>query len=188
MTNTRLFAAIGLAALATGAGLWQLAKPSRSPATAESPVSTEAPAISPTALYATAFQDSAGKEQSLGQYQGRLLVLNFWATWCGPCREEMPAFNRLHGKWAAQGVQFLGISDEAGPTAARFGAGLGITYPLWTGGDRVSELSRRLGNRRGVLPHTVIVGPQGRVLEQRVGPYTEQELDNRLQRFSANSR
>jgi thiol-disulfide isomerase/thioredoxin len=188
LTNARLFAAIGLAALATGAGLWHLARPSRSPATAESPVSTEAPAIGPTALYATAFQDPTGSTQSLGQFQGRLLVLNFWATWCGPCREEMPAFNRLHGKWAGRGVQFLGVSDEPGPVAARFGAGLGIGYPLWTGGDQVSELSRRLGNRRGVLPHTVIIGPKGEVLEQRVGPYTEEELDDRLGKFAAKER
>jgi thiol-disulfide isomerase/thioredoxin len=188
LTNSRLFAAIGLAALAAGAGLWHLAKPTRSPATAESPVSTEAPAISPTALYATTFQDPSGREQSLGQFQGRVLVLNFWATWCGPCREEMPAFNRLHASWAGRGVQFLGISDEPGATAARFGAGLGIGYPLWTGGDQVSELSRRLGNRRGVLPHTVIVSPRGEVIEQRVGPYTEAELNKRLVEISPNKR
>ena len=187
MTNTRLFAAIAVAAFACGAALWHFGHPvgSRAGVTTTSTPPAPVPAIAPTALYAAAFTDPEGASRSLGQFQGRVLVLNFWATWCGPCRAEMPAFSRLHSRWAARGVQFLGLSDEPPSTAARFGRDLAIAYPLWTGGEQVLDLSRRLGNHQRVLPHTVIVGPSGEVLEQRVGPYTEDELDSMLRRFSS---
>jgi len=184
MTNARLFAAIGAAAVLAGASLWHLARPVRSPAS--SPAIAN-PAIAPAAIYATAFFDSGtGASRALGQFQGHLTVVNFWATWCGPCRAEMPAFERLHQRWFGRGVRFVGLSDEPGDLASRFGRDLGVGYPLWTGTDQVPELSRRLGNHLGVLPHTVILDPQGAVLEQRVGPYTEIELETRLTRFASN--
>ena len=117
-----------------------------------------------------------------------MLVLNFWATWCEPCRAEMPAFDALHERWASRGVQFLGLSDESPDKAQAFGRSLGIGYPLWTGGDQVADLSRRLGNRQGGLPHTVILDPKGRVFTQKVGPYTEVELENILGQITGTSR
>jgi thiol-disulfide isomerase/thioredoxin len=179
VTATRLFLAIGLAAATAGAALWHW---SRTASTR--PPSIEAPAIAPAALLAATFVDSAGGSRSLGQFQGKIVVVNFWATWCGPCRAEMPAFDRLSRRWSSRGVQFVGLSGEPPETAARFGRDLAIGYPLWTGGDQAQELSRRLGNRLGVLPHTVVVGAAGQVLEQRVGPYTEAELEEKLLQFT----
>jgi thiol-disulfide isomerase/thioredoxin len=143
-----------------------------------------APAIGPAALYATAFTDTEGRPQSLGQFQGKLVVLNFWATWCGPCREEMPAFSRIQARWKNRGVQVVGVSAEDAAKVARFGRELSIAYPLWVG-DAASELTRRLGNSSGVLPHSVILDPSGRVLDQKVGPYSEAELDAKLTLFSS---
>lgn len=186
MTNTRLFAAIGIAAALAGAGLWHLGRPLRSPPPA--PSALEAPvAIAPAALFATPFTDSSGSTRSLAQFEGQHVVVNFWATWCAPCLEEMPAFNRLHERWASRGVRFVGLSDDPPEKAARFGSELGIGYPLWTGGDQVSGLSRRLGNARGGLPHTALLGPRGEVLTQKVGPYTEAELEAVLHAFVAKS-
>ena len=176
MTNTRLFAAVGAAAMVAGALLWQLGRPVDRGAVTEPPVAT----IAPAALFAATFTDAAGADRSLGQFQGKVLVLNFWATWCEPCRAEMPAFERLHQRWAARRVQFLGLSDEPTEKAQQFGRALGVGYPLWTGGDQVAGLSRRLGNRLGGLPHTVVLDRQGAVAAQRVGPYTEAELEKIL--------
>ena len=163
--------------MAAGAALWLLGRPA--------PPLAGPPDIAPSALYAATFQDGAGQPQSLGQYQGRLLILNFWATWCAPCREEMPGFARLHTRWRDKGVQFVGISAEDRDKVGRFGRDLAIPYPLWSGGDEVGELSRRLGNRRGVLPHTAIIGAQGEVLEVRAGTFSESELEQRLVRFAS---
>jgi thiol-disulfide isomerase/thioredoxin len=145
--------------------------------------SIEAPSIAPGAFFAASFLDEGRVPRSLGQFQGKIMVVNFWATWCGPCKAEMPAFQRLHQRWLERGVRFVGLSGEPPETAAEFGRQLGISYPLWTGGEEVQELSRRLGNRMGVLPHTVIVGAAGEVLEQRVGPYTEAELEGHLKQL-----
>ena len=183
MTSARLFAAIGAAAILAGATLWHLARPFRSP---ESPAATGSPAIAPAAIYSTPFVDaSTGAGRTLAQFQGHVTVVNFWATWCGPCRAEMPAFERLHQRWSGRGVRFVGLSDEPGDLASRFGRELGVAYPLWTGTDQVAELSRRLGNRLAVLPHTVILDPRGMVVEQKVGPYTEPELESRLGSLAA---
>ena len=138
------------------------------------------------AIYATPFTDTAGRAQSLGQFQGKVVVLNFWATWCGPCREEMPAFARIQARWGGRGVQVVGVSVEDAAKVARFGNELSINYPLWVG-EAASELSRRLGNTAGVLPHSAILDGSGRVVEQKVGPYTESELDGKLAGLAAKS-
>ena len=181
MTSARLFLAIGLAAMAAGTGLWQWARQSRVPA---APPPIEAASIAPAALFSASFLDEGRVPRALGQFQGKILVVNFWATWCGPCRAEMPAFERLHQRWSERGVRFVGLSAESPETAASFGRELGISYPLWTGADEVQELSRRLGNRMSVLPFTALIGSAGEVLEQRVGAYTESDLEERLRKFA----
>jgi thiol-disulfide isomerase/thioredoxin len=175
-----VFAAVGVLALAAGTALWF---GTRAPAPAATAVGIAAPA-----LYAATFADTDGRPKALGQYQGTLLVLNFWATWCAPCREEMPAFKRLQARWAGRGVQFVGLANEEPRRVEKFGQELGINYPLLVGGDEVGDLSKRLGNRLGVLPHTVIVDRNGGVIESRVGPYSEAALEKQLAEIAANSR
>ena len=172
-----LYIIVGALAAAAGTAMWlgsRTAGPSTVPAD-----------VSPSALFAATFTDTRGTPGSLGRYQGKVLVVNFWATWCVPCREEMPAFNRLQARWAARGVQFVGLSNEDPQRVERFGRDLAINYPLWVGGDDVAALSGRLGNRLGVLPFTVLVDRQGNVVDTRVGPYSESVLDQRLSIISA---
>lgn len=169
--------AIALAALGAGAALWWIGRP---------PPPVSAPTISGAALYGAAFQDTQGRVQPLGQFQGKLLVLNFWATWCAPCREEMPAFNRVAGRWRDRGVAVVGISDEAPETIDAFGRKLAIAYPLWSGGEAAGELSRRLGNHMAVLPFTALIDGTGKVRAAKVGAYTESELDAAIARISSN--
>ena len=175
MSARWVFAAVALAAVVAGSALWFLGRPSPR---------VERPAVSPTALYAASFTDESGTSQALGRYQGKLLVLNFWATWCGPCREEIPAFTRVQRRWAARNVQFLGLSDEDREKVARFTREVPVNYPLWVG-NGVGDLGRRLGNRLGVLPFTVIVGPAGEILDSKVGAYSEREMEQKIAVFAA---
>ncbi len=170
MSARSVFGAVGFLSLLAGLGLWLGARPPL-------PVET---AVTPGALFAANFVDTRGQPHSLGQFQGKIMVVNFWATWCAPCREEMPAFARLQSRWAERNVQFVGLANEDPQRVERFGRDLGIPYPLWVGGDEIGELSKRLGNRLGVLPHTVLLDRDGRVLESRVGPDSEALLDERL--------
>ncbi len=169
-----VFTGVGVLALLAGAAMWL---GSRDP---DPRASLAGVAASPAVLYAASFTDAQGQGRSLGQFQGTVLVVNFWATWCAPCREEMPGFVRLQERWKSRGVQFVGLARDDRAKVERFGRDFAINYPLWTGGDEVMDLSRRLGNRLGVLPHTAIVDGQGRVVETRVGLYPEKALEERL--------
>ena len=177
-----IFAGVGVLALLAGTALWL---GSRSSGSAALPVPADA---SPAVIYSAAFADPQGQSRSLGQFQGQVLVVNFWATWCAPCREEMPGFTRLQERWKGRGVQFVGLANDDRAKVDRFGRELGINYPLWTGSQEVMELSKRLGNRLGVLPHTVILDADGRVVESRIGVFHEAALETRLSALAPKSR
>lgn len=133
--------------------------------------------VSHAALMAVSFPDLTGKPQSLGQWQGKLLVINFWATWCAPCREEMPALNRIHNKYAAKGVQIVGIAADSADKVLQFSNETVIGYPLLVDQAGAMEFSRRLGNRFGLLPHTVVIGADGKPIFSKLGVIQEQEFE-----------
>ncbi len=133
--------------------------------------------VSTAALMATSFPDLAGKQQALGQWQGKLLILNFWATWCAPCREEMPALNRLHIKYSAKGLQIVGIAADTANKVSQFANEIGISYVLLADLLSATELSRRLGNRFGLLPHTVVFAPDGKLILTKFGAINEAEFE-----------
>jgi thiol-disulfide isomerase/thioredoxin len=175
MSSRWLFALVGALAMLAGAGLW-LANGTR-------PRSVP-PTVTPEALFAASFHDVAGKARSLGDFRGKVLVLNFWATWCAPCRAEMPALSRLQTEWAGRNVQFVGLADDDPARVRNFAGELSIAYPLLVGGPEVDDFSQRLGNRDRVLPYTVIVDAQGRILAQKVGAYSQDELGAQLTRVT----
>jgi thiol-disulfide isomerase/thioredoxin len=172
--------AVLLVTLLAGTGFYLAGRVAPKP-----PPEPGAVAISPGALLATGFADLEGRSQTLAAYAGRVVVLNFWATWCAPCREEMPGFVQLQSRWADRGIQFVGLAYDDPTKVAVFGRELGVNYPLWVGGPEVMDTSRRLGNRLGVLPHTVILGPGGEVLETRIGLYRETDLEARLAQIAS---
>lgn len=131
-------------------------------------------------LFATRLDDSAGKMQALAQWQGKTLVVNFWATWCPPCRDEMPAFSRLQDKYAANGVQFVGIALDDPDSVRDYARQFPGSYPLLIGGGSGAELARQLGNPRLALPYTLILAPSGEPRFARLGALSETELDKRL--------
>jgi thiol-disulfide isomerase/thioredoxin len=133
--------------------------------------------VSQAALMAASFPDLTGKVQSLGQWQGKLLVINFWATWCAPCREEMPALNRIHNKYVAKGLQIIGIAADSADKVSQFSRETDIEYPLLVDQAGAMELSKRLGNRFGLLPHTVVIGADGKLIFSKLGVIQEQRFE-----------
>ena len=131
-------------------------------------------------LFDAQFNDYEGKPRPFAQWKGNILVINFWATWCAPCREEMPYFSRISEKYAAKGVQFVGISTDTPETVRLFAQQHGVSYPLLIGGPQIVALSTELGNRQSVLPFTLILDRNGEPLLTRTGRLPEAELDSFL--------
>lgn len=145
------------------------------------------PSIAPAAiarLFATRLNDSAGQPQAFAQWQGKTLVINFWATWCPPCREEMPAFSRLQSKYAANGVQFVGIALDTAEQVTTFAQQSPVSYPLLIADSAGAELTRQLGNAQMALPYTLLLDAGGEVRFTRLGRVSEQELERLLQKIS----
>jgi len=128
------------------------------------------------ALLRIALPDTAGHEQALAQWQGKVLVVNFWATWCVPCREEMPEFVRVQKELGGRGLQFVGIAIDDADKVDRFARELGLNYPALVGGYGALELSKTLGNRLGALPFTVVVDRMGHIAHTQLGPLNEEKL------------
>jgi len=128
------------------------------------------------ALLRITLPDTAGHEQALAQWQGKVLVVNFWATWCVPCREEMPEFVRVQKELGGRGLQFVGIAIDDTEKVGRFARELGLNYPALVGGYGALELSKTLGNRLGALPFTVVVDRTGHIAHTQLGPLKEERL------------
>jgi thiol-disulfide isomerase/thioredoxin len=130
-----------------------------------------------SALLGVSLPDLAGQQQPLAQWKGKLLVVNFWATWCAPCREEMPMFVEAQAAHGANGLQFVGIAVDDAVKVRHFAEQIGLNYPALVGGYGAMELSRTLGNTLMALPFTVIVGREGEVMMTQLGPLKREQLD-----------
>ena len=123
--------------------------------------------------------------QNLAQWQGQLLVVNFWATWCAPCREEMPELAALAQEYAGK-LTVLGISLDNLHTMQAFAQRTSMPYPLLSADIEGMALSSSLGNIHSVVPHTVIIGPDGKILKSYFGRVTRSLLAEPLQSAFAN--
>jgi thiol-disulfide isomerase/thioredoxin len=105
----------------------------------------------------------------LAAWQGQVRVINFWATWCAPCMEEMPAFSRLQDEFREKDVQFVGIALDTPANVQAFSEKYPVSYPLPIGNDQVLALTRALGNPHMSLPFTLIVSREGKILARKTG-------------------
>ena len=154
----------------------------------KSPTALHEVAVSSGAMYSAKFIDLQGKRQTLGQWDRKLLIVNFWATWCGPCKEEMPILVKLQTKFGESGVQFVGIAADSSTNVANFAKSANINYPLLIDEGGAIEFSKRLGNRLGLLPHTVMFQPGGDIIYNKLGAVSEIELSNIIAKNLPNAR
>ena len=166
-----LMAGIGSAAVATGylAHLWRIG--------AVGPPPTEDVAAM---ILSSTLHNLDGAPQTLAGLRGRILVINYWATWCAPCREEIPLFVRLQQEYAAQNVQFVGIAVDQADKVRSFAEEFKINYPLLIAGIDAVELSRKAGNKAGVLPYTLVLDRSGKIAASLVGGISEARMRAQL--------
>jgi len=117
--------------------------------------------------------DPQGVRHGIGEWDGKLLVMNFWATWCPPCRHEMPVFIALQKRYASRGVQFLGIAIDDADKVRAFAAEIGLNYPTLHGQLDAIEVMSAYGNEAGGLPFTVLVDPSGTIVARHPGVLDE---------------
>jgi thiol-disulfide isomerase/thioredoxin len=134
------------------------------------------PAAAPAGFLDTAIADLSGNKTPLSTWKGKVLVINFWATWCAPCRKEIPEFVRMQERLGGRGLQFVGIAIDEADKVAPFVKEVGINYPILVGEVDAAELSRLLGNEAGALPFTVVVDREGRVVKTELGATSEAKL------------
>lgn len=122
--------------------------------------------------------DMAGNPVELDDLRGKVVLLNVWATWCAPCREEMPAIQALYEDYADRGLEIVAVSIDA-PVGLRDGIGnpggdvaafvreMGLTFPIWLDQSReVYEIYRLIG-----VPETFIIDKSGYIVHKRIGPW-----------------
>ena len=124
--------------------------------------------------------DLSGREQELAQWRNSILVVNFWATWCEPCREEIPALLRVQAANASKKVRIVGIAIDSADKVRQFANEYHIDYPLLVGGMEVIDLTRKLGNTAGGLPYTVVVDASGKVVVKHLGRISEAQLEQAI--------
>ena len=122
------------------------------------------------------FADSQGRDFALKQLEGKTVLINFWATWCPPCVEEMPDFDRLHPKLKANGIELIGIGIDSPSNIREFLEKRQFLYPLLVAGAQGSDMAKLLGNQTGSLPYTVLINPKGDVVFSKLGRITPEEV------------
>lgn len=120
--------------------------------------------------------DLSGKQRNIKEWQGKVLVINFWATWCPPCLKEMPEFEAMQQKYSSKGLQFLGIALDDPEPVKEFITQKKINYPILIGQDQGTKLAYSFGNVVNTVPFTVIVDNKGMIVKRQMGALTKEEL------------
>lgn len=153
---------VGAAALAAGGVAGALAIQSRSGA---------------ASLLSGPFADLAGRPRKLREWRGRVALVNFWATWCAPCLEEIPLIGAAAQRYRENGFSAVGIGIDSGDKIRDFAAKFSVRYDLLVSGPEGIELMKRLGNPSGGLPFSVLLDRQGKVVGKKLGAFRTGELE-----------
>ena len=165
---------LGLAVAAACGGWWLQRRPQTPPQPAS--VKSNAPGTLAIGDMAgdLALPDLDEKTQRLSQWRGEPVLLNFWATWCGPCRKEMPELSAAQA--GHPGVRIVGIALDQPQAVREYLKQTPVAYPILIGIDADPEPTLRFGDTVGALPYSVLIGADGRILRNKLGPFQPGEL------------
>ncbi len=145
--------------------------------------------VAPTAAPASLqLPDVLGTSRALSDWRGQVVLVNFWATWCPPCREEIPLLIEVQRRYGDRGFQVVGVALDDRDAVTTYGAKMGINYPLLVGQDAVLAAMTDLGNPGGALPYSVFLDRQGRPIVRKIGAFRDKELDIEVRALLENSR
>ena len=120
--------------------------------------------------------DSDGKLRSSTEWQGKVVILNFWATWCPPCLKEIPEFIKLQRTEGERGLQFVGIALDELEEVRQYSAKTAVNYPLLIAPDEGVALSQQLGNNLGVVPYSVVIDRSGKIVHTQHGAFSTEQI------------
>ena len=163
-----LVVGVAAAAAVAGAGVaWWRLRPAQ-PAAGGDPAH---------ALWALTVDTPQGGALALASLRGQSLLVNFWATWCPPCVEEMPLLDRFFRQNSTSGWNVLGLAIDQPSSVRQFLARAPVSFPIGMAGLQGTELGKALGNATGGLPFTVVIGPDGLIRQRKMGQVTPADLD-----------
>ena len=141
------------------------------------PAAKEAKAMVSKFRPAFELPDLEGQLRNIAEWDGKVVVVNFWATWCPPCRKEMPAFIELQEQFGPQGLQFVGIALDDADKVQDFIDTMGVEYPILLGGEKAIKASEDYGNRLGALPYTAVIDREGYITKTYRGEVSQTSLE-----------
>ena len=172
--NHLLLAAVGLASMLAGVALFHVMQSNEPVASAEPPPSIE--------LHSIPLSKLDGQQSVLSDWNNRILVINFWAPWCAPCRREIPALIEIQREYAARDLLILGLAFDFEPSVREFAAEYDINYPLFLVEGRSSMYNAAFSNPSGSLPYTAILGPERNIRFQHNGELSADQLREQIER------
>ena len=184
-SSLAMMAAVAVLAAAGGYFAAQYLQPDAGPGTVAAPFSGDGEALKAEDLVGQprpdfSHHDTNGRLVSASDFDGRPLLLNFWATWCKPCVEEMPMLSAFHNDRRETGLSVVGIALDDAERAADFAAEMNLSYPVLLGATDVVMTGRRYGNRSGMLPFSVLVDSNGIIRWSHLGALEPQQLERAL--------
>jgi len=175
MSQIILFCAAAIVALS--AGVWLRANLMDGP---QEPPPEDMSKQAAKAILSADLPDLQGVSQSISQWKGNVIVVNFWATWCTPCREEIPEFIALHQQYEEQGLTIVGLAIDQKEKVIPYSKEFGINYPVLIGGLKAMSFAEAAGNLMSVLPYTVVFDRQGNIADTFLGRVHKKTLEKSI--------
>jgi thiol-disulfide isomerase/thioredoxin len=129
-------------------------------------------------LYALTLPDLEMQNQAFSQWKNKTLLVNYWATWCEPCRKEIPSLVEIQKRSSAKNLQIVGIALDSPDQVRAFAKSYGINYPVFIGGMATMDLMHAEGDDVGALPFTIVISPDGSTVQTHLGALTGAEMES----------